>query len=186
MKEWRSLNTAPAAVMARALKREEMALAKGRTPRHRHSCESNAPPTSLEVNSCSWIRYHCSRCLVRRFSRGWLYIKIVTGMLMLSKLYVLAIFNLQIYIMLKLLVSRQLKRGDYKWWSAFIYTEYSRGNKGRRKIRQEESSKERRNKKEEGRRNTISGKQTDKEEITEKKPELETIYRHRTHYIFNY
>lgn len=65
----------------------------------------------------------------------------------------------------------------------FIYTEYSRGNKGRSKIRQEETSKERRNKKEEGRRDTISGKQTDKEEITETKPELETIYCHRTHYL---
>lgn len=65
----------------------------------------------------------------------------------------------------------------------FIYTEYSRGNKGRRKIRQEETSKERRNRKEEGRRDTISGKQTDKEEITETKPELETADCHRTHYL---
>jgi len=65
----------------------------------------------------------------------------------------------------------------------FIYTKCSRGNKGRRKISQEETSKERRNKKEEGRRDTISGKQTDEEEITETKPELETIYCQRTHYL---
>ena len=65
----------------------------------------------------------------------------------------------------------------------FIYTKYSRGNKGRRKIRREETSKERRNKTDEGRSDTISAKQTDKEEVTETKPELETIYCHRTHYI---
>jgi len=65
----------------------------------------------------------------------------------------------------------------------FIYTKCSRGNKGRRKISQEETSKERRNKRKKGRRDTISGKQTDKEEITVTKAELETIYCHRTHYL---
>jgi hypothetical protein len=79
----------------------------------------------LNVNSFSWIKSECSRFLLRRLSGGWFYIKILTGMLMLSELYLLAIFNLQIYIMLKLLVSRQLKRTDYKLWSVFIYTEWS-------------------------------------------------------------
>lgn len=117
--------------------------------------------TSLEVNSCSWIRYHSSRFLVRRLSRSWLYIKILTDMLMLSKLYVLAIFNLQIYIMLKLLASRQLKRGDYKWWSVFIYTKCSGGNKGRRKISREETSKERRFKKKRGRKERYNTRETE-------------------------
>jgi len=39
----------------------------------------------------------------------------------------------------------------------FIYTEYNKGNKGRRKMRQEETSEEIRNKNEEGRRDKISG-----------------------------
>lgn len=106
----------------------------GRTDvRHTDSRETDSPPPShsntsssfLNVNSCSWIKSQCSRFLLRRFSAGWFYIKILTGALMLSKLYLLAIFNLQIYVMLKLLASRQLKRRDYKLWSVFIYTEWS-------------------------------------------------------------
>jgi hypothetical protein len=106
---------------------------RNRPPPRPHS---NTSSSFLNVNSCSWIESQCSRFLLRRFSGGWFYIKILTGMLMLSKLYLLAIFNLQIYIMLKLLVSRQLKRRDYKLRSVFIYTEWSTvQTKGRRKGR---------------------------------------------------
>lgn len=73
---------------------------------------------------------------------SWLvYIETVTGMLMLSTLYLITIFNLQIYIMLKLLVSRQLKRRDYKWWPVFIYTAVGAGV-GRERVRGMERKKE--------------------------------------------
>jgi hypothetical protein len=97
--------------MRQSFKAVKAALGEGReyfseTVAKRTALHTRLPSSFLYVNSCSWIRSQCSRFLLRKFSRGWFYIKIVTGMLMLSKLYLLAIFNLQIYIMLKLLVSR--------------------------------------------------------------------------------